>query len=195
MHGFKLVLFSRAFRYHHVFGLKILMKEEKMPLVMKHRVWLNLALQFRYPTDKTGFLFIGTHCSNLLQPATLACSYRISLLYLTNHKSWLLYVIHVCLGCLCINATLLGIYREQYSTIDGIPSTCGWRYREQKKSAVWGTKKTNRREEMYTPQLCVCRCIATHFCLCMGICLAEQRYWEKTSFYMQPVEFFLCVFT
>ena len=33
------------------------MKEEKMPLIMKHIVW-----QWRYITDKTGFLFIGMHC-------------------------------------------------------------------------------------------------------------------------------------
>ena len=38
------------------------MKEEKMPLIMKHIVWFNLASQWRYLTDKTGFLFIGTHC-------------------------------------------------------------------------------------------------------------------------------------
>ena len=38
------------------------MKEEKMPLIMKHIVWLNLAWQWRYLTDKSGFLFIGTHC-------------------------------------------------------------------------------------------------------------------------------------
>ena len=38
------------------------MKEEKMPLIIKHIVWLNLAWQWRYLTDKTGFLFIGTHC-------------------------------------------------------------------------------------------------------------------------------------
>ena len=38
------------------------MKEEKMPLIMKHLVWLNLAWQWRYLTYKTGFLFIGTHC-------------------------------------------------------------------------------------------------------------------------------------
>ena len=31
-----------------------------MPLIMKHIIWLNLAWQWRYPTDKTGFLFIGT---------------------------------------------------------------------------------------------------------------------------------------
>ena len=29
---------------------------------MKHIVWLNLAWQWRYPTYKTGFLFIGTRC-------------------------------------------------------------------------------------------------------------------------------------
>ena len=38
------------------------MKEEKMPLIMKHIVWLDLAWQWRYLTDKTGFLFIGMHC-------------------------------------------------------------------------------------------------------------------------------------
>ena len=38
------------------------MKEEKMPLIMKHIVWLNFAWQWRYLTDKKGFLFIGTHC-------------------------------------------------------------------------------------------------------------------------------------
>ena len=34
-----------------------------MTLIMKHIVWLNLAWQWRYLTDKTGFLFIGTHCT------------------------------------------------------------------------------------------------------------------------------------
>ena len=39
------------------------MKEEKMPFIMKHIVWLNLVWQWRYLTDiKSGFLFIGTHC-------------------------------------------------------------------------------------------------------------------------------------
>ena len=42
------------------------MKEEKMPLIMKHIIWFSLAWQWRYPTDKTGFLFIGTHCTSLL---------------------------------------------------------------------------------------------------------------------------------
>ena len=37
------------------------MKEGKMPLNMKHIVWLKLRLQWRYLTDKTGFLFSGTH--------------------------------------------------------------------------------------------------------------------------------------
>ena len=35
------------------------MKEEKMPLIMRHIVWLNLAWQWRYPSDNTGFLFWG----------------------------------------------------------------------------------------------------------------------------------------
>ena len=61
MHEFKLFLFSHAWRYHHVFGIKW----KKMPLIMKQIVWLNLAWQWRYPTDKTGFLFIGTHCIGL----------------------------------------------------------------------------------------------------------------------------------
>ena len=39
------------------------MKEEKMLLIMKHIVCFNLAWQWRYLTDKTGFLFIGTHCT------------------------------------------------------------------------------------------------------------------------------------
>ena len=39
------------------------MKEEKMLLIMKHTVCFNLAWQWRYLTDKTGFLFIGTHCT------------------------------------------------------------------------------------------------------------------------------------
>ena len=38
------------------------MKEEKMLLIMKYTVFFNLAWQWRYLTDKTGFLFIGTHC-------------------------------------------------------------------------------------------------------------------------------------
>ena len=38
------------------------MKEETMPLIMKLIVWLNLEWQWRYLTDKTGFLFIGMHC-------------------------------------------------------------------------------------------------------------------------------------
>ena len=37
------------------------MKEGKMPLTMKHIVWLKLGRQWRYLTDKTGFLFSGTH--------------------------------------------------------------------------------------------------------------------------------------
>ena len=32
-----------------------------MPLIMKHVVLLKLAWQWRYFTDKPGFLFIGTH--------------------------------------------------------------------------------------------------------------------------------------
>ena len=59
LHEFKLFLFSHAWRYCHVFGIKW---KEKMPLIMKHIVWLKLAWQWRYLTDKTGFLFIGTHC-------------------------------------------------------------------------------------------------------------------------------------
>ena len=39
------------------------LKEEKMLLIMKHTVCFNLAWQWRYLTDKTGFLFIGTHCT------------------------------------------------------------------------------------------------------------------------------------
>ena len=60
-HGyeFKSFLFSHALRYHRVFGIKI-MKEEKMPLILKHIVWLKIAWQGRYLTDKPGFLFIGT---------------------------------------------------------------------------------------------------------------------------------------
>ena len=38
------------------------MREEKLPLIMKHIVCFNLAWQWRYLTDKTGFLYIGTHC-------------------------------------------------------------------------------------------------------------------------------------
>ena len=38
------------------------MKEEKMLLIMKHIVCFNLAWQWRYLIDKSGFLFIGTHC-------------------------------------------------------------------------------------------------------------------------------------
>ena len=38
------------------------MKEDKMPLIIKYIIWLKLAWQWRYLTDKTGFLFIGTHC-------------------------------------------------------------------------------------------------------------------------------------
>ena len=60
MHEFELLLFSNALRYYHVFGIK--WKNRKMPLIMKHIVWLNPAWQWRYRTDETGFLFIGTHC-------------------------------------------------------------------------------------------------------------------------------------
>ena len=38
------------------------MKEEEMLLIMKDIVCFNLAWQLRNLTDKTGFLFIGTHC-------------------------------------------------------------------------------------------------------------------------------------
>ena len=38
------------------------MKEEKMLLIMKHIVGFNIAWQRKYLTDKTGFLFCGTHC-------------------------------------------------------------------------------------------------------------------------------------
>ena len=38
------------------------MKEEKMLLIMKCIVCFNLAWQKRYLTEKTGFLFCGTHC-------------------------------------------------------------------------------------------------------------------------------------
>ena len=54
-----LFLFSHALSYHHVFGYQ--MKEEKISLIIKYIVWLKLAWQWRYLTDKTGFLFIGTH--------------------------------------------------------------------------------------------------------------------------------------
>ena len=37
------------------------MKVEKMPLIVKHMLWLKLAWQWRYLTNNTGFLFIGTH--------------------------------------------------------------------------------------------------------------------------------------
>ena len=37
------------------------MKEEEMPLIMKHIVWLKIAWQWRYFTDKPGFLFSGAH--------------------------------------------------------------------------------------------------------------------------------------
>ena len=40
------------------------MKEEEMLLIMKHIVGFNIAWQRRYLTDKTGFLFCGTHCIN-----------------------------------------------------------------------------------------------------------------------------------
>ena len=43
MHEFKLFLFSNALRYRHVFGIK--MKEEKVPLIMKHIVRLNRVWQ------------------------------------------------------------------------------------------------------------------------------------------------------
>ena len=36
------------------------MKEEKMSFIMKHKVWLKIAWQWRYLTGKPGFLFIGT---------------------------------------------------------------------------------------------------------------------------------------
>ena len=55
MHEFKLFPFIHALRYHYVFGIMML-------LIMKHTVCFNLAWQWRYLTDKTGFLFIGTHC-------------------------------------------------------------------------------------------------------------------------------------
>ena len=57
MHEFKLSHASSCVWYQ--------MKEEKMPLIIKHTVWLNLARQWRYLTDETGFLFIGTHCTVL----------------------------------------------------------------------------------------------------------------------------------
>ena len=38
------------------------MKEEKMPLIMKHIVWLKFVWQWSNPTDKNSFRFIGTHC-------------------------------------------------------------------------------------------------------------------------------------
>ena len=41
------------------------MKEEKMLLIIKHTACFNLAWQWIYLTDKTGFLFIGTHCIGL----------------------------------------------------------------------------------------------------------------------------------
>ena len=43
-----------ALRYHYVFGIK--WKTENMLLIMKHAVCFNLAWQWRYLTDKTGFL-------------------------------------------------------------------------------------------------------------------------------------------
>ena len=35
---------------------------------MKHTICFNLAWQWRYLTDKTGFLFIGTHCIACILP-------------------------------------------------------------------------------------------------------------------------------
>ena len=46
-----------------------------MPLIMKDIAGLNLAWQWRYLTDKTGFLFIGTHCiSSELKPGHYAAA-------------------------------------------------------------------------------------------------------------------------
>ena len=52
------------------------MKEEKMLLIMKHTVCFNLAWQWRYLTDKTGFLFIGTHCIAASKFVSVELSYR-----------------------------------------------------------------------------------------------------------------------
>ena len=45
---------------NYVFGIK--WKKRKCFLIIKYTVCFNLAWQWRYLTDKTGFLFIGTHC-------------------------------------------------------------------------------------------------------------------------------------
>ena len=60
MHEFKLFLSSPCIEISSCVWYQ--MKEEKLPLIMKHMVWLNIAWQWRYLTNKTGFLFIGTYC-------------------------------------------------------------------------------------------------------------------------------------
>ena len=53
-----------SFSVMHWDIIKCLASNERreMSLIMKYIVWLNSAWQWRYFTNKTGFLFIGTHC-------------------------------------------------------------------------------------------------------------------------------------
>ena len=71
------------------------MKEEKMPLIMKYIVRLNLAWQWRYPTDKTGFLFIGTHCITYKWEFLFCCDTDSMQVCIKYTKQLLIYVVHV----------------------------------------------------------------------------------------------------
>ena len=65
---------SLSFMHWDIIICLVLMKEEKMLLIMKYTVCFNLAWQWRYLTDKTGFLFIGTHCIGYLHVKVLGKS-------------------------------------------------------------------------------------------------------------------------
>ena len=71
------------------------MKEEKMLLIMKHTVCFNLAWQWKYLTDKTGFLFIGTHCIALgaKTNALLVLSWQVCNFLKSWEQEWHLTVV------------------------------------------------------------------------------------------------------
>ena len=115
MHQFKLFLFSHSLRYHHVFGIE--WKNRKCPWYWSIIVWLNLAWQWRYPTDNMGFLFIGTHCilcdqfvSNTLECIQWAI-YRPTLIDLLPNLKFLKFVQHwqTCRSCI-FNIIIISYY-------------------------------------------------------------------------------------
>ena len=85
------------------------MKEEKMLLIMKHIVGFNIAWQRRYLTDKTGFLFCGTHGYRLICPWAKCFICWCFLRLFPTGTSWSLYKVNGICSKLCFT-TLCNIY-------------------------------------------------------------------------------------